>query len=132
MFVQAWGHYGTAWPVVHQQLGVRPDLGRRRLAVVPQVPPGQPSVAGSNIRLGSGAVDVAAAHSGRTYRTWARVRVGLRRLQLGHTLPRGARVKRVRLDGHRARYRTRITNRGLELVVRAPASGTHELVVKTR
>jgi hypothetical protein len=132
MFVQAWGHYGTAWPVVHQQLGVRPDLGRRRLAVVPQVPPGQPSVAGSNIRLGSGAVDVAAAHSGRTYRTWARVRVDLRRLQLGHTLPRGARVKRVRLDGHRARYRTRRTNRGLELVVRAPASGTHELVVKTR
>ena len=28
MFVQAWGHYGTAWPVVHQQLGVRPDMGR--------------------------------------------------------------------------------------------------------
>ena len=28
MFMQAWGHYGTAWPVVHQQLGVRPDLGR--------------------------------------------------------------------------------------------------------
>ncbi len=30
MFMQAWGHYGTAWPVVHQQLGVRPDLGRAR------------------------------------------------------------------------------------------------------
>ena len=30
MFVQAWGHYGTVWPVVHQQLGVRPDLGRDR------------------------------------------------------------------------------------------------------
>ena len=28
MFVQAWGHYGTAWPVVRQQLGVRPDMGR--------------------------------------------------------------------------------------------------------
>ena len=28
MFLQAWGNYGTAWPVVHQQLGVRPDLGR--------------------------------------------------------------------------------------------------------
>ena len=24
MFMQAWGHYGTAWAVVHQQLGVRP------------------------------------------------------------------------------------------------------------
>ena len=28
MVLQAWGAYGTAWPVVHQQLGVRPDLGR--------------------------------------------------------------------------------------------------------
>ena len=27
MFMQAWGHYGTAWPVIHQQLGVRPALG---------------------------------------------------------------------------------------------------------
>ena len=29
MFMQAWGNYGTAWPVVHQQLGVRPVPGRR-------------------------------------------------------------------------------------------------------
>ena len=27
MFMQAWGNYGTAWPVVHQWLGVQPDLG---------------------------------------------------------------------------------------------------------
>ena len=40
MFMQAWGHYGTAWAVVHQQLGVRPHLGRDWLEVVPQVPPG--------------------------------------------------------------------------------------------
>ena len=57
MFVQAWGHYGTAWPVVHQQLGVRPDMGRRRLELTPQVPQGQSRVAGSNIRLGRGAVE---------------------------------------------------------------------------
>ena len=38
MFMQAWGHYGTVWPVVHQQLGVRPDVGRGRLEVVPQLP----------------------------------------------------------------------------------------------
>ncbi|HET7325604.1 MAG TPA: hypothetical protein VFJ06_14850, partial [Halococcus sp.] len=36
--LQAWGNYGTVWPVVHQWLGVRPDMGRRQLAVVPQVP----------------------------------------------------------------------------------------------
>ena len=55
MVLQAWGNYGTAWPVVHQQLGVRPDAGRHALEVVPQVPEGQPRVAGSAIRLGDGA-----------------------------------------------------------------------------
>ena len=67
MVLQAWGNYGTAWPVVHQQLGVRPDAGRRALEVVPQVPEGQPRVAGSAIRLGDGAAAVEAWRSGKTY-----------------------------------------------------------------
>ena len=54
MFMQAWGNYGTAWSVVNQQLGVRPFLGDGALQVVPQVPKGQPSVAGSNIQFGDG------------------------------------------------------------------------------
>ena len=58
--------------------------------------------------------------------------MGLSRFVIGHTLPRGARVKRVRLDGRRVQYATRLTNRGLEVLVRAPPSGRHELVVKTR
>ena len=41
MVMQAWGAYGVLWPVVHQWLGVSPDLGRGRVAVVPQLPPGQ-------------------------------------------------------------------------------------------
>src|SRR5919197_6502913 len=69
MFMQAWGNYGTVWPVVHQQLGVRPDLGRGRVAVIPQVPDGQPSVQGDDIRLGSGSIWVFAAHDGATYTT---------------------------------------------------------------
>ncbi len=32
MFMQAWGNYGTAWPVIHQQLGVRPVPERGRAA----------------------------------------------------------------------------------------------------
>lgn len=35
----------------------------------------------------------------------------------------------VLLDGSPADYRTVRTNRGLEVFARAPASGTHELVV---
>ncbi|MEA2407980.1 MAG: hypothetical protein QOE69_2099 [Thermoleophilaceae bacterium] len=132
MVLQAWGNYGTLWPVVHQQLGVRPDLGRRRLELTPQVPQGQSRLAGENVRLGGGAVDVAASRSGRVYRTAARLRVSLARFVIGHTLPRGSRVKSVRLDGRRVPYRTRLTNRGIEVLVRAPASGRHELVVRAR
>jgi hypothetical protein len=47
MVLQAWGAYGTAWPVVHQQLGVRPDL--------------EAPIEGRDIRLGAdGSVDVSA------------------------------------------------------------------------
>jgi hypothetical protein len=50
-------------------------------------------------------------------------------LTLGHTLPRGAEVHEVLLDGNPVDYRTTVTNRGLEVLARAPASGMHELVV---
>ena len=90
MFMQAWGNYGTAWPVIHQQLGVQPDLGNGKLAVVPQVPDGQPSVQGRDIRLGRGALDVLAAHDGSTYTTRIDAsRVRARTVTIGHTLPHG-------------------------------------------
>ena len=70
MVLQAWGAYGTIWPVVHQWLGVRPDLGRRVLEVVPQVPPDSPEpISGENIRLGNGSVAVSADAAGNTYTT---------------------------------------------------------------
>ena len=95
MFMQAWGNYGTAWPVVHQQLGVRPDLGHGRLEIVPQVPAGQPRVQGENIRLGGGSADVLATHAGRRYTTTVEASSGprcaccgsgtrCRRLDVGH------------------------------------------------
>jgi hypothetical protein len=74
MVLQAWGAYGTIWPVVLQWLGVRPDLGRRVLEVVPQVPPDSPEISGENIRLGNGSVAVSADATGDTYTIlpWAR------------------------------------------------------------
>ena len=132
MVLQAWGAYGTAWPVVHQQLGVRPDLGRGRLEVVPQMPSDTP-IAGRDIRLGDdGSVDVSARRSDGRYRTRVRVE-GLRvALRIGHTLPAGASVRRVTLDGDEVRYATRTTNRGLEVTVRARGGGSHTLVVRAR
>ena len=126
MVMQAWGQYGIAWPVIHQQLGVRPSLGTGRLEVVPQVPDGQPSVSGRNIRLGDGSVDVSAARGTTT----VTVRTRLRELALGTTLPAGAKVRGVTLDGRRVRKPTiRTTNRGVEVTVSAPPSGRHTVTV---
>ncbi|MDA0163348.1 hypothetical protein OM076_23940 [Solirubrobacter ginsenosidimutans] len=126
MVMQAWGQYGIAWPVIHQQLGVRPSLGTGRLEVVPQVPDGQPSVAGRNIRLGDGTVDVSAARGTTT----VTVRTRLRSLAIGTTLPAGSKVRSVTLDGGRVRKPTvRVTNRGVEVTVSAPPSGRHTVTV---
>jgi hypothetical protein len=133
MVMQAWGNYGTAWSVIHQQLGVRPFLNDSELQVVPQVPTGQPSVEGSNIRLGRGAVDVFASHSGATYTTKVdATRTPVGELLIGQTLPRGSRVAKLALDGHQLRrYEARLTNRGLEVTVKAKPAGKHTLTITT-
>jgi hypothetical protein len=131
MVLQAWGAYGTIWPVVHQQLGVRPDLGRGWLEVVPQLPGPQP-IAGRDIRLGEGLVDVSASRTGTAYSTTVDTgNAPVRRLRIGHTLPRDARVASVRLGGRAVRYETRLTNRGLE-VTAATRPGRRTLTVRTR
>jgi hypothetical protein len=127
MVMQAWGAYGTVWPVVHQQLGVRPDLGNGALEVVPQLPPGSPGIGGKNIRLGNGSIDVSVA-PGRT--TVASHLKGVR-LTIGYTLPAGAKVAGVTLDGTAASYDVRDTNRGREVLVQAGSGGRHTLIVTT-
>jgi len=131
MFMQAWGNYGTAWPVVHQWLGVRPDLGVGTAAFVPQVPAGQTTVAGRDIQLGRGEADVRATRTGSTYVTQVSLdgACGVRWLTVGATLPHGAHPSAVYLDGHRVRHFTVTqTNRGAEVTV-ATHGGRHTLVV---
>ena len=130
MFMQAWGHYGTAWPVLHQQLGVRPDLGDGRLDIVPQIPSGQRRIAGRNIRLGDGFADVRADAQRRRYTTTVRTR-GPARGCCGSAsrCRRARRASEVRLDGRRVRATRTETTRGLDVTVRAPTSGTHTVAV---
>ncbi|HEY2298774.1 MAG TPA: hypothetical protein VGH43_13655 [Jatrophihabitans sp.] len=133
MFMQAWGNYGTAWPVVHQWLGVQPDLGVGAVAFVPQVPDGQTTVQGSDIRLGNGSADVHATHVGTTYSTDVTTSsgVGARNVTIGTTLPRGTDPATVTLDGRAVHsYQVRQTNRGNEVTVPTGA-GHHTLVVTT-
>ncbi len=131
MFMQAWGNYGTAWSVVHQRLGVRPFANRGVVEVVPQVPDGAPSVAGSNIRIGSGALAVFASHTGSTYTTQAQMTgSSVRTLVIGHTLARGSKPGAVTLDGRVVDdYGKTTTNRGVEITVPTSASGQHTLTV---
>jgi hypothetical protein len=125
MFMQAWGTYGTAWPVIHQQLGVRPYLNERELAVVPQVPDGQPSVKGEDIRLGNGSATVIAARTGKQYSTRVRLDHLRVKLTLGVTLPDGSRVASVFVDGRRAKhFDATATARGVEVTVRGGSSLT--------
>ena len=140
MFMQAWGNYGTAWSVIHQQLGVNPFLNYGELDVVPQVPPGQGSVAGLDVRLGTGAADVFAAHAGRRYTTTVALNgLTLRTLRLGRPcrsgracVPRCWTVKGFARLPHGALRRT---NRGLELTLAVPGGSTggpHTLIVTVR
>lgn len=133
MVLQAWGAYGTLWPVVAQQLGVAPDLGRGTLRVVPKIPEGQHRIAGRRIRLGDDhLIAVRAGRRQRRLRTVVRAGVDAT-LTIGHVLPRGSQVAAVRLDRHRVRYRVERTSRGRELVVDAgDAPGRHVLTVYLR
>jgi hypothetical protein len=132
MFLQAWGNYGTAWAVVHQQLGVRPNLGRDALEIVPQLPSEAP-IAGRDIRLGKGELDlVQASRDGDRYRTTVDAGdVPVKELTIGHALPRDAEIESVTLDGRETRFQTRETNRGLEVTVEA-RGGEHTLEVAVR
>jgi len=133
MFMQAWGNYGTAWAVVHQWLGVQPDLGRGAVAFVPQVPLGQPSVQGRDIRLGGGSADVTARHNGSEYRTEIDVTpgTGAQTVIIGGTLPGGTQPPAVELDGQPVQhFGTRRTNRGTEVTVPTTA-GHHTLTITT-
>jgi hypothetical protein len=116
---------------VHQWLGVQPDLGNGALTIVPQVPTGQTTVQGRDIRLGAGSVDVLATHVGDRYRTQIDVGrgVGARDVVIGATLPRGAHPSAVTLDGRAVHnYQVDETNRGVEVTVHT-GRGAHVLTV---
>jgi hypothetical protein len=119
---QAWGTYGVLWPVVHQQLGVGPQLGNGLLEVLPQVPQGQSSVSGTNIRVGSGSVDVSARHDGSSWTTTVTARLSCT-LHVGATLPSGTSVHLVTLNGSRVAYTIRDTNAGRQVLVTTPCGG---------
>jgi hypothetical protein len=129
MVLQAWGAYGVLWPVIHHWLGVSPDLGRGRVAVVPQLPAGEPKASADTIKLGLSAIDVAAERQGSTYTTTV-TRHGRMDLRIGAVLPDGATVTSATLNGSPVKPKLVQTTRGLEAVISAkPEQRTATLVI---
>lgn len=125
MALQAWGTYGVLWPVVHQQLGIAPDLGNGTLSVIPQVPDGQRSVSARQVRVGNGVVDVSASRNGNTLQTDVRSRAIGGTLLIGSVLPANTVVTSVRLDGRPVGWQLLTTQRGNTVQVIAPNTSAH-------
>ena len=133
MVLQAWGAYGTIWPVVHQWLGVRPDMGAEHWKSCRRCRPIRRTISGENIRLGNGSVAVSADATGDTYTTTVNPDVPLRELLVGHTVPRDKEIASVTLDGEPVDdYRVRSTNRGKEVLVKAAPDSEHTLMVEAQ
>jgi glycogen debranching enzyme len=132
MFMQAWSSYGVQWPVIHHFLGIRPDVPAGSLTVVPDVPDSwSKPISARNLRLGSGTVEeVSASRSGKLYATKVSAPAGWK-LTIGHTLPAGATVKTVTLDGSLVEYTVVDTTRGREVRVVTTTDQSHTLEVTT-
>ncbi len=132
MVMQAWGAYGVLWPVIHQWLGVSPDLGRGRVAVVPNLPARQPTASATRIKLGSSSINVVAKHRDSRYTTIVD-RHGRMALTIGAVVPDEAKIASATLDGQRVKPRLVRTAAGLQAVVRVgPGTGTSTLVLRVR
>jgi glycogen debranching enzyme len=130
MFMQAWSSYGVQWPVIHNFLGISPDAPARNLSVVPDIPDSWPGLSVQNLKVGGGTMTASASRSGKQYTTEVSAPPGWK-LTIGHTLPAGATVKTVTLDGKPAKYDTVDTTRGREVRVQTTTDQRHTLVVTT-
>ncbi len=132
MVMQAWGNYGTVWPVVHQMLGVRPDLGRGALTIAPAIPEGQPSVAGTGVRLGTGSASVSAEVAGNkwTVKTDTSGVPGVTDYKIGVVVPHGTTEISAYLDGEPAAAAMTVeTPQGIRVTVPTSAGSAHTLEV---
>ena len=129
MFMQAWSAYGVQWPIIRYFFGVDPDVPAQRLTVVPDLPESWPAIAVENLRVGDGVLEVAASHEqGGIYRTEVRL-ASVLDLVIGHTLPAGAEVVSVTLDGEAVEPTVVDTLRGREVRVETTSGVPRELVV---
>jgi glycogen debranching enzyme len=130
MFMQAWSSYGIQWPVIHHFLGIDPNVPDGSLSVVPDIPDSWPGLSVQNLKVGGGTMTASASRSGKQYTTEVSGPAGWK-LTIGHTLPAGATVKQVTLDGKPAKRVVVDTTHGREVRVETTTDQNHTLVVTT-
>jgi hypothetical protein len=129
MFMQAWSSYGVQWPVINNFLGIRPDVPNGKLYVVADVPDSWPGLSVSQLRVGGGTMAASASRAGKKYTTTATAPAGWT-LTLGHTLPAGATVASVTLDGRSVPWSFTDTIRGREVYVTTSTGASHTVVIR--
>jgi glycogen debranching enzyme len=126
MFVQAWATHGLSWTAVSTLLGVEPDVPKKRLEIIPQIPPSWPHVGVTSLRVGDSTISVMARREGDELLTEVETPPGWE-LKLGHMLPLDAKARGVSLDGTGCHFESRETNRGIEYAVVIPSGGRRVL-----
>jgi glycogen debranching enzyme len=137
MFMQAWSSYGIQWPIIHEFLGIDPDIPAGHLSVVPQIPDSWPGLSVRNLRIGGADTGISpymaasATRNGSQFTTTVSAPAGWT-LSIGHTLPAGTAVRSVTLDGARIPHRVVDTLRGREIRVETETGSPHTLAVTTQ
>lgn len=131
MFMQAWSAYGVQWPVIHSMLGIDANVPADSLTVIPDVPESWPGLSVKNLRVGAGVVEASASRDeGGVYTTMVNASVPGMTLTIGHTLPAGADIASVTLDGEPVQNPTLVdTKRGREVRVETNTDSAHTLTV---
>ena len=131
MVMQAWSSYGVEWPVVYEYLGIRLDLPRGEISIVPALPSTWPTLSIKAVRVGNSTVDVSTSQSANSYTTTANVAIGLL-VHIGYALPAQSDIVAVTLNGLPASYRVLDTHRGREVIVTTNSGRQVQVVITTR
>lgn len=131
MFMQAWSSYGIQWLVIHELLGVDPDVPAGTMSVLPHVPASWTGLSVKNLQVGQGKLGVSAKLEGSVYTTTVTGGAANLKLIIGATLPAGATVQSVILDGMSVTPKEVLTLRGKEVRVDTASGADHTLVVTT-
>lgn len=126
-FIQLWSALGVISPVVECFLGIAPRAAERLLRVVPNIPATWDRLAVTSLRVGQAQVDIMA----ETREAGATLRVGGDapgfRLELGWTIPHGAQVGEVLVNGEAVEWHWEDTLAGHCVVCDAQTPATLEV-----